>query len=451
MPPKESRNAQKRPHDGSDNSEPSAKSARTNDGQLPEEPGESSQTRNGSRKRRISRGPKGEVMMPQIMPHECAESNVIETIPMPSRWVMYFDAIPDRSLTLGSRRWWEDHGPWLDAHKKALKLSDANWKMRDEAMKQDDTVPDDEGADDWDFVCVSIPRVERGSLYDEDEEDEEDEESDDEEGENDNDPEKKKDEGEKPYNKLASLHPEWPWFFTMRGLDRYTWWEQGCLNRSQDDFGLYIYNDFSSYGMIELMENVFAQFSSVFKPTASYRDFWPEVEALALTLRGELLDYYVLGIDDYRRPVEMTQMVGYLILATIDALKKQDVFKPDSEIRNLGLVLFMLIRWGREALDYEISEESCSWIYKVIDLAEEAGIKFTAPHNFDTSFNEIMENRDGRAKQMKKWDNVKWPAKIKTYKSKHGRLGGHEFDITKFSKAKREEYTLGAIRSCWVM
>lgn len=38
-------------------------------------------------------------------------------------------------MTLGSRKWWEDHGAWLEANKKALKLPEAKWKMREEAMK----------------------------------------------------------------------------------------------------------------------------------------------------------------------------------------------------------------------------------------------------------------------------------------------------------------------------
>lgn len=105
-------------------------------------------------------------------------------------------------------------------------------------------------------------------------------------------------------------------------------------------------------------------------------------------------------------------MVGYLVLSTIDALKKQDVFKPDSEIKNLGLVLFMLIRWGREQIDYEFEEECCSWIYKVIDLAEEANIKLVAPHNFDQDYKEIMDNREDRAKRMKRWDKVNWGTKV---------------------------------------
>jgi hypothetical protein len=52
--------------------------------------------------------------------------------------------------------------------------------------------------------------------------------------------------------------------------------------------------------------------------------------------------------DDPEKCESISEMVGYLTLATIDTLKKQDVFKPDSDVRNLGTVFFMLIRWGRD-------------------------------------------------------------------------------------------------------
>ncbi|RBR26898.1 uncharacterized protein FIESC28_00324 [Fusarium coffeatum] len=434
MPPRKAQN--KRPAADAEDNQPASKSARTGNA---EEQGECSQGPRGSRQRRIPKGPKGESMMPQFIPSECVEAKVIENLPMPSRWVAAVDAIPDRSMTLNSRKWWEDHGPWLEAHKAGLKLPAAKWKMREEAMKQNGTVPDDEGNDDWDFICLPIPSSERkeedeesvdSSLVDEEEEsgkkDKEGEKDGEEEGED-----------KKPYGKLASLHPDWPWYFTMRAHDRLTWWQVEALKRDQDDFDLHIYNDFTAYGMHELMENIFLQFNSVFKAKASYRDFWPEVEGLALILRSVC--------DDPAKCEAISEMVGYLTLATIDALKKQDVFKPDSEIKNLGLVLFMLVRWGREQIDCEFSEECCSWIYKVIDLAEEADIELTAPHDFDKHYDEIIDNREKRAKDMKRCNNVNWGTKLKAYGNKHGdgptRIGGQHYDITEMPKAQRDRHS----------
>ncbi|KLO85125.1 uncharacterized protein Y057_4210 [Fusarium fujikuroi] len=366
-------------------------------------------------------------MMPQFMPRECAESKAIEAIPMPTRWIAAIDATPGREMTLGSSKWWDDHGPWLDAHKKALKLSAAKWKMRDEAMKQDDTVPDDEGADDWDFICMPIPRIERrgGDDDDEDEDEEEDEE------EKKKKKKKKKDEArlETMLRKTGRRSPTTSLHhFTQSGLE--------CLKRSPDDFDLYIYNDFGGYGAMEVLENIIAQFNLVFKPKSTYRDFWPEVEGFAMILRGSLLEYVM--IDDGERVQVTCEVVGALILATIEALKKQDVFKPDSEIRNLGLVLFMFIRWGREQSDYGVEEENWSRIYKIIDLAEEAGIKLTAPHNFEKDYFEIKDHLEEWAQRMGKWNN------LRDFKDNKGstKLGGHEFDITRMSKAQRQQHSL---------
>ncbi|EXL92819.1 hypothetical protein NOF04DRAFT_14545 [Fusarium oxysporum II5] len=47
--------------------------------------------------------------------------------------------------------------------------------MTDEAMKQDDSVPNDEGADDWDFMCLPIPADEDGKFCGKFEDDDEEE------------------------------------------------------------------------------------------------------------------------------------------------------------------------------------------------------------------------------------------------------------------------------------
>ncbi|KAF5267292.1 hypothetical protein FOXYS1_1835 [Fusarium oxysporum] len=136
----------------------------------------------GSRKRRILRGPKGGVMIPEDLPKECFWAKLkCAHGSNPLHFLSEFDPLisldgtPDYEITFRSRRWWEDHDPWLDAYKEALKTSDEGWKMRDETMKQDDSVSDDEGADDWDFMCLPIPADEDGKFCGEFEDDDEEE------------------------------------------------------------------------------------------------------------------------------------------------------------------------------------------------------------------------------------------------------------------------------------
>lgn len=287
MPPKSTRAKNKRPlEEGDDNARQSrsktAKTTETSGDQPPDDNGEGAQTQQPSRVRRIARGPKGEIFLPEVMPRECAK--VIKDIPMPGGWVRGIDATPDRSMTLTSREWWEEFGPWLEEHKKKLKLSAADWKKRDEALKKDpELVPEDEGNDDWDFICCSKPNVEsRRDEYEGEEEDEDDDEDDDEEDDeeeedggegNDNGKGKdkgkgKKAPGKKPIDKLASLHPEWPWVFTVLGRDRVRWWIQEATKRDQDSFELHFYNDFTWYGALEVVEAIVSLSAHWLRPSA---------------------------------------------------------------------------------------------------------------------------------------------------------------------------------------
>lgn len=193
--------------------------------------------------------------MPRVMPRECVDD--IQKIPMPGFWVSAIDAIPGREMTLGNRRWWEEYGPWLEAHKKKLSLKAADWKRKDEALAQEPEVEEGEPKDPWDFICIHSQASADGDEEDEDEdEDEEPEEEDDDAESADNAPDKEKPKKANPIGKLASLHPEHKWISSILGQDRSRWWLQESFKRDPDSFGMYIYNDFGWYGKIEVFENI---------------------------------------------------------------------------------------------------------------------------------------------------------------------------------------------------
>ncbi|PNP81162.1 hypothetical protein FNYG_05629 [Fusarium nygamai] len=333
----------------------------------------------------------------------------------------------------------EDHGPWLDTYKEALEISDEGWKMREEAMKQDDNVPDDEGADDWDIICVPIPGDEEGRFCGEFENDDE-EERDGETASN-----AGKENGKNPFGKLASLHPNWPWVFTMRGVDRFKWWRQECCKRIQDNFGIFDHNYIGAYGALEVFENMIAHFDSVFQPNCNYRDFWPEVEGIALTLLARQRDFNIAKLHDSKHARD--EIVSSLVLAVIDALKRQDVFKPNSEIRNLGSVLLTFIHWRLDMFYscitfYGVYDKSLSWICKVVELAEEANVELSVPYYFDIDYRKIKNLQGSPAGWMDRWENVDRQSRLRDYKHEKGSdiLGGHEFDITTMTEIERLEH-----------
>lgn len=116
--------------------------------------------------------------------------------------------------------------------------------------------------------------------------------------------------------------------------------------------------------------------------------------------------------DDGQRCGKVIELIGYMVIAAVEALKKEGVFKPDSEIRNLGLVLAMFIQWAYGELPYGFDEELCSWAYKLLDMADEAGIDLNGPARYEKAIKKIMDERDRKAKGMKKWNNVNWATKV---------------------------------------
>jgi hypothetical protein len=215
--------------------------------------------------RRVPVGPNGEFFIPRTFPRESIKA--LDKMVVSKRWVQ-IDGDPNHEFTLGNRRWWELNSPWLEANKKSIGLTAKHWKMREEAFAKGEPRGDDEGDNPEDFVCISPPALEARDSEEDEDEDEDEEEEEDEENEEENEEaaeeakaskEKAKEEQcamHKVVGKLASLHPEHKWVSTMRGNERSKWWISELLKRDQDDFLMHVYNDFTWYGTIEVMENI---------------------------------------------------------------------------------------------------------------------------------------------------------------------------------------------------
>lgn len=167
-------------------------------------------------------------------------------------------------------------------------------------------LPEDEGFRDWDIICYPIPNSENGEDHDQDAGAE---------------PASSHESSEKGtakseadvVRKLASFHPNHKWIGSVRGYDRARWWMQEMLKRDQDEFSTYMYDDFSAYGKLEVLENMvrlsgpvlrerrlsqdvltprqFMQFSKAIRSKTTYRDTWPEVEGLVMALHYGLGEF----------------------------------------------------------------------------------------------------------------------------------------------------------------
>jgi hypothetical protein len=77
-------------------------------------------------------------------------------------------------------------------------------------------------------------------------------------------------------------------------------------------------------------------------------------------------------------------MLGVMILTTYDMLCEHDLFKPDSEIKNIGIISLLLL----EFLQVEACDFDCEWGREVVRLCDNAGIDLEKQVRKQVSVNE---------------------------------------------------------------
>ena len=100
--------------------------------------------------------------------------------------------------------------------------------------------------------CLDRPHWGREINHEDDDEAEED---DDEAEEDDDDSSWKQSSGPKMWSKPAAEHPEWKWIMMWKSWQLLCDYSVRARYTLPDCFGMYIFNDFHGYGMIELAEN----------------------------------------------------------------------------------------------------------------------------------------------------------------------------------------------------
>lgn len=66
---------------------------------------------------------------------------------------------------------------------------------------------------------------------------------------------------------------------------------------------------------------------------------------------------------------EIINMIGVMVLTTYDMLSEHDLLKPESEIKNVGIVSLLMLEFLGE-----VSDLDCEWGCEVVRLCGQAGI-----------------------------------------------------------------------------
>jgi hypothetical protein len=201
-------------------------------------------------------------------------------------------------------------------------------------------------------------------------------------------------------------HPGWKWIISQKGFEAIQHFWKEAMNRDQDMFGQYHYNDFSGYGFQEAVNNEIQAFHNEYtKKTADPLALWYRITGLAHVLPGTGAWWMS---DDSGQIADTLELIGYAILATMDVLLKNGLLTPDSKVKDLSLVLAMCLEM---VAGWEGRGNELTWRVPMIEKAEANGIKLSGPYGIEDRVESLKAEHDGKKRD---WTKFNWKKKVST-------------------------------------
>lgn len=177
--------------------------------------------------------------------------------------------------------------------------------------------------------------------------------------------------------------------------------------------------------------------------------------------------------DDPDKLGQLVELMGHMCLTALRIIKEQGALNTTGTIPNFGFVFSLLIEGVWEMGQCTaVPAAHTSWIYALLDMAEDAGIEIIGTPGYESTLKSIEDDRrDNHSTASKeKWEKSNFQARVsalrlpfrahvawwltfsqlKSYKAKHGghkgprstgALGGSHYDITKLTAAERSDYS----------
>ncbi|KAJ5170605.1 uncharacterized protein N7500_003388 [Penicillium coprophilum] len=234
--------------------------------------------------------------------------------------------------------------------------------------------------------------------------------------------------------KPASEHPGEKWIFTNAGLAKWMALKHGTAVRDPDNFEMYVYNDFCGYAIMELVENLLLDFEEA---AGDWKMQWAICEATALYFQ---MDSFMpmIGCDDGDGVKAVCIAFATMFLSMLATLERNDLFKPDSEVKNLGAVIGLFIRFIVDVEQYGIDWDSHDAKTKAYAAKHDVTVHGLNHERYENSSGETVDLPEATAGANDPWGWRKILAKLK--KDKNGQLGGDSKDITSWTPAERKKY-----------
>jgi len=73
--------------------------------------------------------------------------------------------------------------------------------------------------------------------------------------------------------------------------------------------------------------------------------------------------------DDGEGTIEIVKMLGVMVLTSFEVLREHDLFKPDSTVKNIGIIVLLIL----DFLESDAVDLDNKWACEVVRLCSEAG------------------------------------------------------------------------------
>jgi hypothetical protein len=278
-------------------------------------------------------------------------------------------------------------------------------------------------------------------------------------------PTHKCDDPNSPMGKPAKDHPEWKWILARSSIGLVNQYMLETQKRDQDFFGCYFYNDFTGYGMQEVVENMITAARTEYrKRDFNIDEFWKHIQAIAMWLHTadtgpwssrSSNPFYrtkanVIVMDDGERYFATAELIGSLALAAMNSLERGDLLKPNSRIPNIALIFSLYLsfaaRVGGEGADVG------KWASRIIAYLNHHNIEFPEDKTMEGISDDVEMFTDPKVKyeKFRKAGEDRWGFKtafnkfVNEYYTHgmirgHQGIGGDQYDITKMTKQERKK------------
>ncbi|KAJ5939178.1 hypothetical protein N7466_002312 [Penicillium verhagenii] len=237
--------------------------------------------------------------------------------------------------------------------------------------------------------------------------------------------------------KPAAEHPEHPWITSFAGFQK-----AGDMNcqasvRVPDFFNMYTYNDHAGYGVMEVVQNLILDFKAARElpmtwPT-TWKEMWALCEGFAIFCMKGNVDCF-MTVDDGEGVEALCKLASQMLLEMLAILEKCNLLGPESEVKNLGLIMALFLRFGKE-LEFD------DFAVDIFAFAKKHSIKLVglSEKHFDELQHEY-EGNDGNLsderEKPKSFDDA-----FASYKKSEGTIGGDKLDVTSWTTAERKEHS----------